>query len=127
MTRRARPQPLDLTAVNNINNMNPNCLSTPVATTANTRSPYFLSNLYNCLSAGLPGHLALAAAHSPALTPALNPLYAAFASQAASPAGKKLPSLMDDKYLLAYFVALQQQQNDLKLILAAAAASSAQL
>jgi hypothetical protein len=88
LTRRARPQPLDLTAVNNINTtINPNCLSTPVATVANTRSPYFLSNLYNCLSAGLPGHLALAAANSPAaLTPALNPLYAAFASQAASPA-----------------------------------------
>uniref|UniRef100_A0AC34FCB6 ETS domain-containing protein n=1 Tax=Panagrolaimus sp. ES5 TaxID=591445 RepID=A0AC34FCB6_9BILA len=79
-------------------------------------------------NAGLPGHLALAAANSPALTPALNPLYAAFASQTASPAGKKPPSLMDDKYLLAYFVALQQQQNDLKLIFAAAAAAaSAQL
>jgi hypothetical protein len=84
LTRRARPQPLDLTAVNNVNS---NILSTPIASTANTRSPYFLSNFYNCLSAGLSGHLALAAAHSPALTSAsLNPLYAALASQAASPA-----------------------------------------
>ena len=125
LARRGRPQPLDLTAVNNLS------ISNSIAA-MNTRSPFQnspLLNIYNCLSAGLNANVAAAAAvaaQSPAFTSAtFNPIYAALAN---SPAGKESTDFSME-FMLNWLKTVQQlqQQNELKLLMAACAASSSQL
>ena len=123
LARRGRPQPLDLTAVNNLS------ISNSIAA-MNTRSPFQnspLLNIYNCLSAGLNANVAAAvAAQSPAFTSAtFNPIYAALAN---SPAGKESTDFSME-FMLNWLKTVQQlqQQTELKLLMAACAASSSQL
>ncbi|KAE9555112.1 hypothetical protein FO519_001687 [Halicephalobus sp. NKZ332] len=125
LARRGRPQPLDLTAVNNLS------ISNSIAA-MNTRSPFQnspLLNIYNCLSAGLNANVAAAAAvaaQSPAFTSAtFNPIYAALAN---SPAGKESPDFSVE-FMLNWLKTVQQlqHQTELKLLMAACAASSSQL